>query len=209
VLYHRSSHTAKVARIDSGGSLVVMKTYGGTMGDWTQIVESGNLFLFYNRDSCTGAFVSLADDGTFPVQIQFTRATIGCANALAARKRRDYIFYNSVVGLAYFANVNGIGDVPILNVHEVDGFAAWTHIAGTSDLLFFYNRPNHQPYIGQWDAGTNTFTNVRGYQPGDAPDFSLLAATNGHIVYYNDPRVHAGGVWKLNGDGTLTDLTKF
>jgi hypothetical protein len=120
------------------------------------------------------------------------------------------MFYRSDVGVAYFANPGGSAEIPTLNVHEVDGFGAWTTIVGAADLLFFYNRANHQPYVGQWNSASATFTNVHAYKARDAPDFNLLAATSDHIVYFNsDPGVHAGGVWKLNSDGTLTNHTTF
>jgi hypothetical protein len=219
VFYNRDTRAAAVAHVAADGSLVYVKTYAaGSLGDWTDItgvgknigpVESavGSL-VFYNRDRCTGDFVGLADDGTFPFQIEFDRATIPCATVVASDKLGGYVFYSSDTGVAYFANPEGTSSAANWTIHDIHGFGKWTHIVGTMYLLFFYNRANHQPYIGQWRE--LAFTNIRAYQAGEAPDFNLLAATSDYIVYYNNAsNVHAGGVWKLNEDGTLTNATKF
>jgi hypothetical protein len=254
LLYQRSSHTATIARLDSGGSLVVMKTYTGTMDDWTHVVGAGKGFLFYNRDTRAGAvahvaadgslvyvkqyaagsfgdwtdiagadagvlfynrdtcvadFTGLTDDGSLVNQVTQTVAQIGCDTTIAATKRGDYLLYEDDSASAYFATAGG-GDIPFVSVHRVTGFAPWSRIVGAEDLFYFYNRANHQPYVGQWDSTSVTFTNTHPYQPGEAPDFTLLAATSDHIVYYNsDPNVHAGGVWQLNEDGTLSNATRF
>jgi hypothetical protein len=209
--YNRDTHAAAVAQVGNDGSLIYVKKYAAdSLGDWTDITGADGSLMFYNRDSCAGDYVGLASDGTFFVQLGFDRIRIGCSTTLASSKRGDNVFYRSDIGVAYFANPGGSAEIPTLNVHEVDGFGAWTNIVGAANLLFFYNRANHQPYVGQWNSASTTFTNIHAYKAGDAPDFNLLAATSDHIVYFNsDPGVHAGGVWKLSSDGMLTNATRF
>jgi hypothetical protein len=212
LFYNRDTRAAAVAHVATDGSLIYVKRYGaGSFGDWTHIAGSDAGVVFYNHDTCgLDAYVfSLADDGSLVNQIRAAGYKIGCPTIVSATKRGDFLFYNGASGSAAFGTEVG-GEFPSILITMASDWGPWTHMVGTTDLFFFYNRANHQPFVGRWDTSSKSLFNLHDYQPGDVPDFNLLAATSDHIVYYNsDPEVHAGGVWKLNEDGALTNPTKF
>jgi hypothetical protein len=157
ILKYRSS--TGEALVEDGNSNAILRQYpaGSFSTGWTNIVDTFNGILYYNRDSGTGAVGRLDASGGHTTVRQYSNFSRGWTNVVSTPN--GILFYNRNTGSGAVGRVNESGDFTTVKSYPAGGFApGWTSIHYSSRGIEYRNDATGATAVGYIDDSGNHIT---------------------------------------------------
>jgi hypothetical protein len=157
ILKYRSNTGEAV--VEDANSNAILRQYpaGSFSTGWTNIVDTLNGLLYYNRDSGTGAVGRLDASGGHTTVRQYSNFSRGWTNVVSTPN--GILFYNRNTGSGAVGRINESGDFTTVKSYPAGGFApGWTSIHYSSRGIEYRNDATGATAVGYIDDSGNHIT---------------------------------------------------
>jgi hypothetical protein len=157
LLKYRSS-TGEAA-VEQAGTHATLREYpaGSFATGWTDIVDTPNGILYYNRDAGKGAVGRLDASGNHTTLQQYNNFSRGWTNVVGTPN--GILFYNRSTGSGAVGRIDGSGNFTTVKSYPAGAFApGWTSVHYSSRGIEYRNDSTGATAVGYIDDNGNHIT---------------------------------------------------